>query len=158
MLSSPVIFFYGFFVLLVFVIGVAPTDFWRRVGASLSGRGARWRRARMEERFSRTAGGASFAPDVSYVSAGVGFALDSARLLLFVAGERAGRPAEALLPLSAFRACATGVNTGGFVEDNYLDLLPADAASQAWRISCGTDGAMVEAIAERLGALGLPRI
>ncbi|HYP64249.1 MAG TPA: hypothetical protein VEQ16_10185, partial [Acidocella sp.] len=60
--------------------------------------------------------------------------------------------------LSAFRACATGVNTGGFVEDNYLDLLPADAASQAWRISCGTDGAMVEAIAERLGALGLPRI
>jgi hypothetical protein len=157
MLSSPIIFFYGFFVLLVFVIGVAPTDFWRRFGGSLSGSGARWRQARMNDRFVRAAKGANFTPDVTYVPDGIGFALDSGRGLVFVAGEQAGRPGEALLPLSSFRACATGVNTGGFAEDNYLDLLPTDTASQAWRISCGTDVAVADTIAARLAVAGLPR-
>jgi hypothetical protein len=158
MLHSPIIFFYGFFVLLVFVIGVAPTDFWRRFGGSLSGASARWRGARMNDRFARAIGSAGFTPDVTYVPDGIGFALDSGRGLVFVAGERGGVPGEKLLPLSAFRACATGVNTGGFAEDNYLDLLPVDATSQGWRISCGTDVAIADAIAARLGAAGLARV
>jgi hypothetical protein len=157
MLLSPVIFFYGFFILLVFVIGVAPTAFWQRVGGSLSARAARSRRDRMADRLARVVRGADFTPDIDYIPAGIGFAVDTARTLLFVAGELAGRPAEALLPLSTFRACATGVNTGGLTEDNYLDLMPADAAAPAWRISCGTQGATADAIAGQLGALGLQR-
>jgi hypothetical protein len=157
MLSAPIIFFYSFFVLLVFVLGVAPTAFWQRVGASLSGRAGRWRVRQMTDRLARAAKGASFTADIDYIPAGIGFALDSTRALVFVAGERAGTAAEALLPLSAFRACATGVNTGGLSEDNYLGLFPADS-SLSWRISCGADGATAEAIAGQLVALGLQRV
>ena len=158
MLLSPIIFFYGFFVLLVFVIGVAPSAFWWRIGSSLAGRSAGWRRARMASRLARAANGADFAPDIDYTQAGIGFAADSARMLLFVAGERAGAPAEALLPLSAFGACATGVTTGGFSDENYLDLFPVATAAPGWRIFCGADAAMVEVIAGQLGALGLKRV
>jgi hypothetical protein len=156
MLLSPIIFFYGFFVLLVFVIGVAPTAFWRRLGASLSGRVARGRSARMADRLARAARGASFTPDIDYIPASIGFAFDSARGLLFLAGERAGAAAEALLPLSAFGACATGVTTGGLSDDNYIELFPADS-TPAWRISCGADWSTADAIARQLGALGLQR-
>jgi hypothetical protein len=156
MLSSPIIFFYGFFVLLVFVLGVAPTAFWQRVGASLSGRAAHWRVRQMADRLARATKGARFTPDIDYTQAGIGFAVDRSRALVFVAGERGGSAAEALVPLSAVRACATGVNTGGLSEDNYVDLFPADF-TLGWRISCGTDGAAADAIAAQLGALGVPR-
>lgn len=157
MLFSPIIFFYGFFVLLVFVIGVAPTAFWQRLGGSLAGKGASWRRARLDDRLARAARGMNFTPDVDYLPAGIGFAIDSAQALVFVAGERDGTPAEAVLPLQSFRACATGVNTGGFAEENYLDLLPADPAAPSWRISCGASWPVADAIAGRLDALGLKR-
>lgn len=158
MLFSPIIFFYSFFVLLVFVIGVAPTAFWQRLGGALAGKGARWRRARLDDRLARAAKGANFTPDVDYLPAGIGFAVDSAHGLLFVAGERGGMPAEAVLPLKSFRACATGVNTGGFAEENYLDLLPADPAAPAWRVSCGAAWPAADAIAGRLRELGLERV
>ncbi len=157
MLLSPIIFFYGFFILLVFVIGVAPSAFWWRIGASLSGRAARGRARRMNGRLARAAKGEVFAPDISYIPAGIGFAADSARGLVFVAGEHAGAQAEALLPLAAFSACATGVTTGGLSEDNYIELIPADATA-VWRITCGGDEATAEAIAGQLGALGLKRV
>ena len=161
MLWSPIIFFYGFFIVLVFVIGVAPSAFWWRNGASLTGRATRGRAKKMAGRLARAAQGASFTPDIDYTPAGIGFAADSARSLLFLAGERDGVPGEALVPLAAFSACGTGVTTGGLSEENYLDLYPADAAGPAWRpawrIACGTDGATAEAIARQLGALGLQR-
>ena len=157
MLLSPIIFFYGFFIVLVFVIGVAPSAFWWRIGASLSGWAVRGRARGMNARLARAARGQDFAPDISYIQAGIGFAADSARGLVFVAGEHAGAEAEALLPLAAFSGCATGVTTGGLSEDNYVELIPADAGA-AWRITCGGAGATAEAIAGQLGALGVKRV
>ncbi len=74
-----------------------------------------------------------------------------------MAGERAGSAAAAVLPLSAFGAFSTGVSTGGFSEDNYVDLFPAEAATLSWRIYCGGDAALAEKIAGQLGGLGLRR-
>jgi hypothetical protein len=158
MLLSPIIFFYSFFVLLVFVIGVAPTQFWWRLGGALSARAARWREARLRARLARAAQGAGFAPDIDYLPEGIGLAVESARARLFVAGERGGAVAEAIVPLNAFRACATGVTTGGWSEDYYLELLPAEPGAPRWRISCGADEAVADAVAGRLGALGLARV
>ena len=157
MLMSPIIFFYGFFIVLVFVIGVAPSAFWWRIGASLSGRATRGRARSMNDRLARAAKGAVFVPDISYIAAGIGFAADSARGLVFVAGEHAGTDGQALLPLSALSGCATGVTTGGLSEDNYVELIPADATA-AWRITCGGDEATAEAIARQLGGLGVKRV
>jgi hypothetical protein len=157
MLLSPIIFFYGFFVLLVFVIGVAPTAFWQRVGGAVTGRAVRGRVARMNARLARAAKGAGFTPDIDYISAGIGFAFDNTRQLLFLAGERDGVPGEALVPLAAVGACGTGVTTGGLAEENYVDLYPADAAGPVWRIACGSDGATADTIARQLGGLGLKR-
>jgi hypothetical protein len=74
MLLSPIIFFYGFFILLVFVIGVAPSAFWWRIGAVFSGRSAGWRRARMARRLAQAARGQDFVPDIDYTQASIGFA------------------------------------------------------------------------------------
>jgi hypothetical protein len=158
MLFSPIIFFYSFFIFLVFVIGVAPTAFWQRLGRQLSGMAARGRRNRLGDRLARAVKGADFTPDIDYLPAGIGLAIETARGRLFIAGERAGVPTEALLPLTSFRACTTGVITGGFSDDNYLDLIPADPATAGWRVSCGADESKAESIAARLAALGLERV
>jgi hypothetical protein len=156
MLTSPVIFFYGFFILLVFVIGVAPTDFWMRIGSSITGAAARGRHARVAAQFARATASASFTADVSYVPNGIAFAFDRARALLFV-GDNSNTPAEDLVPVTAIRAHGMGVITGGFTDDNYVDLFPAASPVSRWRVSCGEDVETAHAIANVLSALGIPK-
>jgi hypothetical protein len=157
MLSSPIIIFYSFLVLIFFVIGVAPTAFWQRFGASVSGATARARGDRVAARFARATAAAPFTADIDYVPVGIGFAFDRARALLFLAGDHAGTPAEALLPLADVRAYAVGVITGGFTDENYVELIPADSTAHSWRISCAGDVASVDAIDRLLSSLGLPK-
>lgn len=158
MLSSPIIIFYSFLVILVFAMGVAPTALWKRFGASASGAAARARHDRMAGHFAKATAGAAFTVDVDYVSVGIGFAYDRTRALVFVAGERSGTPGEALVPLADFRAYATGVITGGFSDENYVDLFPADASQPKWRISCGGDATTPYAIDRLLSGLGVARV
>lgn len=155
MLSSPIILFYSFIVIVVFAIGVAPTALWMRFGKSLSGAIANQRRANIGARYLRASAGAEFTPGISFVANGIGFAADTSRGLLFLAGEQGRTPAEAILPLANFRAYAAHVDTGGFIENNYIELLPQDPAAPVWRISCGSDGYSAYAIRKQLEALGL---
>lgn len=157
MLLSPIIIFYSFIVLVVFVIGVAPTAFWKRFGGSFSGVAARARHDRVAGHFARATAGAPFTADIDYVPVGIGFAFDRARALIFVAGEHSGTPAEALVPLADFRAYAVGVITGGFTDENYVDLFPTDSTVPSWRISCGEDVETAYAIDRLLSSLGLPK-
>lgn len=157
MLSSPIIIFYSFIVLVVFVIGVAPTALWKRFGGSISGAGGRARRDRVAAQFRRATAAASFTADIDYVPVGIGFAFDRARGLVFVAGDHFGTPAEALVPLAEFRAHATGVITGGFTDENYVDLFCTDSTVPEWRISCGEDAASAYAIDRLLNSLGVPK-
>jgi hypothetical protein len=157
MLFSPIIIFYSFIVLVVFVIGVAPTAFWKRFGGSVSGVAARARHDRVAAQFARATAAASFTADIDYVPVGIGFAFDRTRALLFVAGDHSGTRAEALIPLAGFRAHATGVITGGFTDENYVDLFPTDSTAPSWRISCGEDVASAYAIDRLLSSLGVPK-
>jgi len=157
MLSSPIIIFYIFLVLVVFSIGLAPTAFWKRFGASVSGAAARARHNRAAAHFARATAGASFTADIDYVPVGIGFAFDRGRALLFVAGDHSGAPAEALIPLTALRAYATGVITGGFTDENYVDLFPDDSTAPSWRISCAEDVTSTYAIERLLSSLGLAK-
>jgi hypothetical protein len=157
MLSSPIILFYSFLVIVVFAMGVAPTALWKRFGASASGAAARARHDRMAGHFAKATAATAFTADVDYVPVGIGFAYDRTRALVFVAGERSGTPAEAVIPLADFRAFATGVITGGFSDENYVDLFPADASQPKWRISCGGDATTPYAIDRLLSGLGLAR-
>ena len=158
MLSAPIIIFYSFLVLLVFVIGVAPTAIWNRVGGSISGARARARQDRAASYFSRATKNASFTADFDYVSVGIAFAFDQARALLFVASDRSELPTEALVPLAECHAHAKGVITGGFTDENYVDLFLVDPALPKWRISCGEDVASTFAIDRLLSSIGLPTV
>jgi hypothetical protein len=157
MLFSPIIIFYSFIVLVVFVIGVAPTALWKRFGGSVSGAAARARHDRVATHFARATAAASFTADIDYVPVGIGFAFDRASAMLFVAGDHFGTPTEALVPLADFHAHATGVITGGFTDENYVDLFPTNSTVPTWRISCGEDVASACAIDHLLSYLGLPK-
>jgi hypothetical protein len=157
MLSSPIILFYSFLVIVVFAMGVAPTALWKRFGASASGAAARARHDRMAGHFARATLATEFTADIDYVPVGIGFAFDRTRALVFVAGDRSGTPEEALVPLAEFRAFATGVITGGFSDENYVDLFPADSTQPKWRISCAGDATSTYAIDRLLSSLGLAR-
>lgn len=158
MLSAPIIIFYSFLVLVVFFIGVAPSGLWNRLGVSVGGAAARARHSRAANHFARATASAAFTADFDYVPAGIAFAFDKSRALLFVAGERLGSPMEALVPLSEFRAHAKGVITGGFTDENYVDLFLLDPALPEWRISCGEDVTSAYAIDRLLSSIGLPEI
>lgn len=154
MLSAPIILFYSFLVLVVMAIGAGPTALWMRLGGKLQNAGARARVDRARGHFKQVTAGAEFSADVSYVEAGISFAVDKGRGLLFVAGEHAGRVTEALVPVSAVRGHERGVVTGGFTDDNYVDVIAADGS---WRISCGEDGASAAAIERVLAEVGLAK-
>ena len=61
---------------------------------------------------------------------------------------------EALLPVAAVQSHDRGVVTGGFTDDNYVDVIAADGS---WRISCGEDSVSAAAIERVLGELGLTK-
>jgi hypothetical protein len=157
MLSSPIIIFYSFLVLVVFLIGLAPTALWMRFGSGFAGAAARARHGRAASAFARATTGTAFTADVDYVPVGIGFAYDQTRKLVFVAGDHAGAVSEAIIPLADFRAHATGVITGGFNDENYVDLFLADPAVPGWRISCAGDVASAHAIGRLLISLGVPK-
>jgi hypothetical protein len=157
MLSSPIIIFYSFLVLVVFAIGVAPTAIWKRFGASVAGAADRARRDRAAAHFKRATAAVAFTADIDYVPVGIGFAFDQARSLLFLAGDHFDTPAEAVIPITDLRAYTIGVITGGFTDENYVDLFPADPAVPRWRISCAEDVASTYAIDRLLTSLGLPK-
>lgn len=156
MLTSPVLIFFGFFIFLVFVIGVAPTDFWMRIGSFMTKTVARRRHDRAAAQFARAAAAASFTADVDYVPIGIAFAFDRSKSLLFV-GDESHAPAEDLIPVSAVRAHKIGVITGGITDENYVDILPMASAVSRWRVSCGEDAATAHAIENLLGELGIPK-
>jgi hypothetical protein len=155
---SPIIIFYSFLVVVVFAIGLAPTALWQRFGGSVAGAAARARHARAAACFAQATAGAAFTADIDYVPAGIGFAFDRGRALLFVAGDRAGISGEALVPLAELRGHRKGVVTGGFTDENYVELFPADPQAPKWRISCGQDVTSAYAIDRLLSSVGLPAI
>jgi hypothetical protein len=157
MLSSPIIIFYSFLVLVVFAIGVAPTAIWKRFGASVAGAADPAPRDRAAAHFKRATAAVAFTADIDYVPVGIGFAFDQARSLLFLAGDHFDTPAEAVIPITDLRAYTIGVITGGFTDENYVDLFPADPAVPRWRISCAEDVASTYAIDRLLTSLGLPK-
>jgi hypothetical protein len=157
MLSSPIIIFYSILILIFFVIGVAPTALWERFGVSVSRAGARTRRDRVAARFAKATAVSAFTAEIDYVPVGIGFAFDRGRALLFVAGDRFGTPAEALVPVADVRAHDIGVITGGFTDENYVDLFPTDATASNWRISCAGDVDSADAIGRLLSSLGIPK-
>jgi len=156
MLTSPVIIFFGFFILLVFVIGVAPTAFWTRVGSFVTGTVARGRHDRVAAQFARATAAVPFTADVDYVPKGIAFAFDRARALLFV-GDNANAPAEDIVPISKIRAHRMDVITGGVFQENYVDIFPLESQVTRWRISCGEDVASAYAIENLLISLGIPK-
>jgi hypothetical protein len=154
MLSAPIILFYTFLVLVVMAIGAGPTALWMKLGGKMQSAGLRARVDRARGHFRQATAGAEFTADVDYVPVGIGFALDKSRALLFVAGDHAGRVKEALVPVAAVHSYDRGVVTGGFTDDNYVDLFAADGS---WRISCGEDSGSAAAIERLLGELGLAK-
>lgn len=157
MLSAPIIIFYSIFILILCVIGLAPTALWQRFGRAAAESAGRARRQRAAAQFARATSGTDFAPDITYVPQGIGFAVDRGRGLLFLGGERGGRPAAALVPLATLRAHARGVLTGGFRDENYIELRPAEPAAPGWRVSCGTDAGSAYAIEGVLSGLGVAK-
>jgi hypothetical protein len=156
MLTSPVIIFFSFFIFLVFVIGVAPTDFWMRIGSFITRTVVHRRHDRAAAQFARATAAASFNADVDFVPIGIAFAFDRSKSVLFL-GDDSNTPGEDLVPVSTIRAHKMGVVTGGLTDENYVDIFPVASPVSRWRVSCGEDIASAHAIENLLSDLGLPK-
>lgn len=104
----------------------------------------------MEREMARLAGGNPFQPDKSFLTEGVGLALDRARRMMFLATREGGRLHAAIIPFNALAGYTQGERRDSGFYDYYVDISVRDAAHPSWRLVCGERPELVTAIREVL--------
>jgi hypothetical protein len=99
---------------------------------------------------TRKTAGTAFTPGPSFLAQGIGLAVDPAHRLLFLAEPNGSAMNSAIMPFAAINEVRRGeANNSGFY-DYYVELNLRDAKKSSWRLLCGDNPALADAVEKAL--------
>jgi hypothetical protein len=138
---------------IICAVSALPTKWYVGLGAWVTN-GRQNRQVRgIERELARRNAVTPFAGQTSFLSRGVGLALDVSQRLVFVAVREGGTWRSAILPFSAVLDVHAGEMRDSGFYDYYIDLTTTDGPKPVWRISCGENPELAQEIRQTLTQL-----
>lgn len=131
------------------IMAASPTKLWLDTLGWINRRWLRHKARHLEQALAREADGTGFSARQSFLPQGIGLALDPAHELLFLAEPDGG---AAILPYTAVEQVRRGeANISGFY-DHYVELTVKDREKSSWRLLCGDNPSLADAVEQALSA------